>query len=68
VTGQRRDQTAEITRVLMPLEQTKEGVLAGHYLDDDLLRATRSQLIKMGIADRFKYRAENGAGSNDGGR
>ncbi len=68
VTGQRRDQTAEITRVLMPVEQTKEGSLAGHYLDDDLLRATRSQLIKMGIADRFKYRAENGAGSNDGGR
>jgi hypothetical protein len=68
VTGQRRDPTAEITRIMMPVEQVKEGELAGHYLDDDLFRATRGQLLQMGIADRFKYRAETGAGSNDGGR
>jgi hypothetical protein len=64
VTGQRRDPTAEITRIMMPVEQVKEGDLAGHYLDDDLLRATRKQLLSMGVADRFKYRATTGSGSN----
>jgi len=68
VTGQRRDPTAEITRILMPVEQVKEGDLAGHYLDDDLLRATRRQLLRMGAADRFKYRAITGPGSNGEGR
>jgi len=68
VTGQRRDPTAEITRILMPVEQVKEGDLAGHFLDDDLLRATRSQLLRMGVADRFKYRTATGPGSNGEGR
>jgi hypothetical protein len=68
VTGQRRDPTAEITRILMPVEQTKEGELAGHYLDDDLLRATRRRLIKMGQADKFKFRDETGTENTSGGR
>ncbi|HEX7319309.1 MAG TPA: hypothetical protein VF399_02990 [bacterium] len=68
VTGQRRDPTAEITRVMMPVEQVKEGDLAGHYLDDDLLRATRSKLIKMGVVDRFKYRSETSSEVKSGGR
>ena len=60
VTGDRKDQSAEITRILMPVEQLKEGALAGHFLDDDYLASTMSQLQRMGLAGKFRYRTQAG--------
>jgi hypothetical protein len=60
VTGDRKDQSAEITRILMPVEQLKEGDLAGHSLDDDFLAATMSQLERMGEAGKFNFRTAEG--------
>jgi len=60
VTGDRKDQSAEITRILMPVEQLKEGDLAGHSLDDDFLASTMSQLERMGEAEKFKFRTPGG--------
>ncbi len=56
VIADRKDQSAEITRDLMPVEQVKEGGLAGRSLDDDLLLATKGQLERMGKAGAFKFR------------
>jgi hypothetical protein len=60
VTGDRKDPSAEITRLLMPVEQLKEGDLVGHSLDDDFLAATKSQLERMGEADKFEFRTPAG--------
>jgi hypothetical protein len=60
VTGERKDPSAEITRILMPVEQPKEGELAGRSLDDDYLATTMSQLEQMGQAGRFSFRTQRG--------
>jgi hypothetical protein len=60
VTGDRKDPSAEITRILMPVEQLKEGDLAGHSLDDDFLATTMSQLERMGQAGKFSFRTPAG--------
>jgi hypothetical protein len=60
VTGDRKDPSAEITRILMPVEQPKEGDLAGHSLDDDFLASTMRQLERMGQAGRFNFRTAEG--------
>jgi hypothetical protein len=60
VTAERGDPSAEITRILMPVEQTKEGSLAGRSLDDDFLATTMSQLERMGRAGRFSFRTSKG--------
>ena len=60
VTGERKDQSAEITRIIMPVEQLKEGDLTGHSLDDDFLAATMSQLERMGQAGKFRFRTAEG--------
>lgn len=60
VTGDRKDPSAEITRILMPVEQLKEDDLAGHSLDDDFLAATMSQLERMGQAGKFSFRTQAG--------
>jgi len=60
VTGERKDQSAEITRIIMPVEQIKEGNLAGRSLDDDFLASTMSQLERMGEEDGFRFRTARG--------
>ncbi len=60
VTGGRKDPSAEITRILMPVEQPKEGSLAGRSLDDDFLATTMSQLERMGRASQFSFRTSRG--------
>jgi hypothetical protein len=60
VTAERRDQSAEITRILMPVEQPKEGSLSGRSLDDDFLATTMMQLERMGQAGRFSFRTPRG--------
>lgn len=60
VTAERKDQSSEIIRLLLPVEQTKEGERRGHSLDDDFLAATRLQLEEMGKADGFNFRTDEG--------
>jgi len=56
VTADRKDPSAEITRILMPVEQPKEGGLANRSLDDELLVTTKMQLEQKGKASSFKFR------------
>jgi len=60
VLGDRKDPSAEITRVIMPVEQPKTGALAGHSLDDDFLRSTKDQLDRMGAGGKFDFRTAEG--------
>jgi hypothetical protein len=60
VTGDRKDPSAEITRIFMPVEQLKEDDLAGHSLDDDFLASTKAQLERMGEAGQFDFRTAEG--------
>ena len=59
-TGERKDPSAEITKIIMPVEQIKDGELAGHSLDDDFLATTMTQLKRMGKAGQFKFRTAAG--------
>jgi hypothetical protein len=54
-TGARKDQSAQITEDLMPVEQPKTGALAGHMLDDDLLISTMAQLQAMGLGAKYQF-------------
>ncbi len=56
VTAERKDPSAEITKILLPVEQPKTGGLAGRSLDDDLLLSTKAQLERMGKAGAFHFR------------
>jgi hypothetical protein len=56
VTGERKDQSAEITKIIMPVEQPKTGALADRSLDDDFLCVTMEQLEQMGYAGKFRFR------------
>ncbi len=56
VTGARKDPSAEITKIIMPVEQSKEGGLANRSLDDEFLVTTMAQLERMGKAGGFKFR------------
>ena len=38
----------------------KEADLAGHSLDDDFLTATKTQLERMGEAEKFEFRTAEG--------
>jgi len=60
VTAERKDESSEIIRILLPVEQLKEDELKGHSLNDDFLAATRMQLEEMGKAGGFKFRTEEG--------
>ncbi len=61
VTGARKDPSAEITKIIMPVEQPKEGGLIGRSLDDDFLLVTKAQLERMGKAEGFKFRHASAA-------
>jgi len=56
VTGLRKDPSAEITKIIMPVEQPKEGGLTGRSFDDEFLVSTMAQLERMGKASGFKFR------------
>ncbi len=60
VTGERKDQSAEIIRALMPVEQQKTGALVGRSLDDEFLATTMKQLEEMGISHKFHFRTAAG--------
>jgi len=60
VTGERKDQSAEIIRALMPVEQPKTGALVDRSLDDEFLATTMKQLEEMGISHKFHFRTAAG--------
>jgi len=61
VTGERKDQSAEIIRALMPVEQQKTGALVGRSLDDEFLATTMKQLEEIGISYKFHFRTAAGS-------
>jgi hypothetical protein len=60
VTGERRDVSAEVTRRLMPVEQSKTGGLVGRMLDDDFLVSCMGQLVDEGNAAEIDFRTPAG--------
>jgi len=60
VTGDRKDQSAEVIRAMMPVEQPKTGALAGRMLDDDFLVGCMSQLEREGKAAGIDFRTAAG--------
>ncbi|HEX7319310.1 MAG TPA: hypothetical protein VF399_02995 [bacterium] len=56
VTGDRRDPSAEIVRILKPVEQEKGKALAGRSMDDNFLLSSLPQLERMGKAGAFNFR------------
>jgi hypothetical protein len=58
--GERKDQSADVIRTMMPVEQPKTGALAGRSLDDDFLVGCMQQLEQMGKAGEFSFRAAAG--------
>jgi hypothetical protein len=60
VTGDRKDQSAEAIRAMMPVEQPKTGALAGRMLDDDFLVGCMRQLEQMGLGGKFQFRTAAG--------
>ncbi len=65
VTGERKDQNAEIAKILMPVEQPKTGDLTGCSLDDNYLVGTLNQLKEMGKAAGFSFRTAQGRSNYD---
>ncbi len=60
VTGERKDVSAEATRRMMPVEQPKNGPLAGRMLDDDFLVGCMEQLVTQGRAQGIDFRTAGG--------
>ena len=60
VTGERKDQTVEIGKILTPVEMPKTGDLAGRSLDDEGLVGTLDQLKRMGYAGKFTFKTARG--------
>ena len=60
VTGERKDQSAEIARILTPVEQDKTGSLVGHSLDDDGLANVIVELEQKGLSRDFRFRTSAG--------
>jgi hypothetical protein len=60
VTGERKDQSAEAIRLMMPVEQLKTGSLAGRSLDDDFMATALGQLEEEGLGSGFGFRTAEG--------
>jgi hypothetical protein len=56
VTGDRRDPSSDIIRILKPVEQEKGEALAGRSMDDNFLRSSLPQLEQMGKDAGFEFR------------
>lgn len=67
VTGERKDPSAEITRILRPVEQLKTEGLAGRSLDDHFLVGTKEQLDRMGYGGKFSFRTPQARGRYSAG-
>ena len=60
VTGERKDQLAEVTRARMPVEKPRTGVLVGRSISDANLAGAMPELQRLGLGGRFSFRTVAG--------
>jgi hypothetical protein len=60
VTGERKDQLAEITRLRMPVQERRTGALAGRSISDASLAGSLPELQRLGVDGRFSFRTAAG--------
>jgi hypothetical protein len=60
VTGERKDQLAEITRIRMPVEQPRTGALVGRSISAASLAGALPGLQRLGLGGRFSFRTAAG--------
>jgi hypothetical protein len=60
VTGERKDQLAEITRVRMPVQKPRTGSLVGRSISDANLAGAMPELQRLGLGGRYSFRTAAG--------
>ncbi|MBN2465418.1 hypothetical protein JXD38_07320, partial [candidate division WOR-3 bacterium] len=60
VTGERKDQIAEVTRLRMPVRERRTGALVGRSISDASLVGSMRQLQRLGQGGRFSFRTAAG--------
>jgi hypothetical protein len=60
VTGERKDQLAEITRARMPVQRRRTGALVGRSITDASLAGSLPELQRLGLDGRFSFRSAEG--------
>ncbi len=60
VTGERKDQVAEITRARMPVQERRTGVLVGRSISDANLAGAMRELQRLGLDGRYSFRTAVG--------
>jgi hypothetical protein len=60
VTGERKDQVAEITRIRMPVQKRRTGALVGRSISDANLVGALPELQRQGLSGRFSFRTAAG--------
>jgi len=60
VTGERKDQVAEITRIRTPVQKRRTGALVGRSISDANLVGAMPELQRLGLGGRFSFRTAAG--------
>jgi hypothetical protein len=60
VTGERKDQVAEITRIRTPVQKRRTGALVGRSISDANLVGALPELQRLGLGGRFSFRTAAG--------
>lgn len=60
VTGERKDQVAEITRVRVPVQKRRTGALVGRSISDANLAGAMPELQRLGLDGRYSFRTAEG--------
>jgi hypothetical protein len=60
VTGERKDQVAEITRVRVPVQKRRTGALVGRSISDASLAGALPELQRLGLDGRYSFRTAAG--------
>ena len=60
VTGERKDQLAEITRIRMPVQKRRTGALVGRSISDANLAGALPELQRLGLDGRYSFRTAAG--------
>jgi len=60
VTGERKDQVAEITRIRMPIQKRRTGALVGRSISDANLAGAMPELQRLGLDGRYSFRTAEG--------
>jgi len=60
VTGERKDQVAEITRARMPVQKRRTGALVGRSISDASLAGAMPELQRQGLSGHYSFRTAAG--------